>query len=213
MDFRGLEKSFTLENHEYHMSFEDDMKIDPMDLTNEFVCQPLKFIWWAQLTEIARDTVNRKKYEMEKFYALADHEARSRAEEMKIRITEKVVENQVITNPIYSQMMDEYLGLKKTLGMLLAGKEAMLQRKDMLISLGANYRAEGNAEPYLLKESVRERQSKEILKQTKEKKVKSQPEVGEEKTQKKYKINREAIIKEFAEEKLEYEKLNKIEKN
>jgi hypothetical protein len=38
------------------------------------------------------------------------------------------------------------MNAQKILGMLLVGKEAMQTRKEMLISLGANYRASGQSE-------------------------------------------------------------------
>ena len=68
-----------------------------------------------------------------------------------------MVENEVITDPRYQKTMTEYLSIKKDHGMLQAGREAFTQRKEMLISLGANYRAEGNADPVILQEVAKQK--------------------------------------------------------
>lgn len=69
-----------------------------------------------------------------------------------MKLTEKMVENEVITNPLYEAAMQAYLQAKKEHGLLMVGREAMGHRKEMLISLGANYRAEAN-DPYVAQKS------------------------------------------------------------
>ncbi|MCJ7760611.1 hypothetical protein MUP59_05655 [Candidatus Bathyarchaeota archaeon] len=151
-NFKGLDVSVVFSGITYQSSLEEDMLINSTDLDGEFVEQPRKFVWWAVLSEVAKDLLAQKKYEMEQLYARLDHEKRTVALNAKVKLTEKMTENEVITDPRYQKCMAEYLEIKKQNGMLMAGKEAMSQRKDMLISLGANYRAEGNADPVILQE-------------------------------------------------------------
>jgi vacuolar-type H+-ATPase subunit D/Vma8 len=73
-----------------------------------------------------------------------------------------MVENTVIANEEYQKAMFQYLELKKQLGMLQAGKDAIEQKKDMLISLGANYRAEASSNPSILMDAARERARKAV---------------------------------------------------
>jgi len=151
-NFKGLDISVTFNGVTYQSSLEEDVKINSSDLDGEFVEQPRKYVWWAVLSEIAKDLVAQKKYEMEMLYARLDHEKRTAAMAAKVKLTERMVENEVITDTRYQKCMAEYLEIKKQNGVLGAGKEAFAQRKDMLISLGANYRAEGNADPVILQE-------------------------------------------------------------
>ena len=101
--------------------------------------------------------MSKKKYELDMLYASIDHKARQAALASKVKLTEKMVENTVITDQEFQQAKREYLEAKKEFGVLQAGREAFIQRKEMLISLGANYRAEGNADPVLLQEKAKQK--------------------------------------------------------
>lgn len=156
-NFKGLDVEVTFNGITYQSSLEEDITINPSDLDSEFVEQSRKYAWWAILSEVAKDLMGQKKYQMELLYAKLDHEKRTAAMTNKVKLTEKMVENEVITDPRYQKMMAEFLSIKKDYGVLLAGKEAFTQRKEMLISLGANYRAEGNADPVILQEVAKQK--------------------------------------------------------
>ena len=156
-NFKGLDVSVSFNGITYQSSLEDDITINPTDLDAEFVEQPRKYVWWAILSEVAKDLMGQKKYQMELLYAKLDHEKRTAAMTNKVKLTEKMVENEVITDPRYQRIMSEYLSIKKDYGMLSAGRDAFTQRKEMLISLGANYRAEGNADPVILQEVAKQK--------------------------------------------------------
>jgi len=146
MNFKGLEVTFEVNGITYSGGLDSDLEIDRDDLNGEFQEQAKKFAWWAALSELAKDKQAGLKHELDKVYARLDHASRSNAAASipPVKLTEKMVENEVITSPIYEQAMQNYLQAKKEYGLLMAGREAMSQRKEMLISLGANYRAEAN---------------------------------------------------------------------
>jgi len=152
-----LDVQVTINGISYSSSLEDDIKIDPSDLDAEFVEQSRKYAWWAILSEMAKDLVSKQKYDLDILYAQLDHEKRSQALVAKVKLTEKMVENEVITDKRYQAKMKEYLESKRQYGVLQAGREAFTQRKEMLISLGANYRAEGNADPVILQEMAKQK--------------------------------------------------------
>lgn len=148
MDFRGLEVRFEINGVTYEGSLDDEITIESADLDGEFVEQARKFAWWAMLSELAKDKQAVIKNELDQLYARLDHKVRSEAaaatdpagKSAPVKLTEKMVENSVITDPMYQKVMKEYLEAKKEYGLLSAGRDAFAQRKEMLISLGANYR-------------------------------------------------------------------------
>lgn len=142
---------------------QDDLYINPANLQEEFLRQPELFAWWASTCELAKDLVARQKFVLERLTAAIDHRVRLEAQQESerlgktVKMTETMVQNTVISSEEYQKAMFEYLDLKKQLGMLQAGKDAIEQRKDMLISLGANYRAEASSNPSILMDAARER--------------------------------------------------------
>jgi hypothetical protein len=152
----------------------DDLAIDGADINGEFMNQSELFAWWATVSELAKDKVNRIKFQLDRIYALKDHAVRLELTANKAKITEKVVENAVISSKEYQECMLELLESKKQYGLLQVGKEALTQRKDMLISLGANMRTEGGGNLHILKEAAKQRAAEAAS----EKKGNKKPPVG-----------------------------------
>jgi hypothetical protein len=146
-----------LDGADFSRELSDDIPIQSPDLDMEFVEQPERFAWWATVVELAKDRMARTKYQLERIYALKDHAVRLELTEAKAKITEKIVENSVVTSKEYQECMLDLLETKKQLGLAMAGKESMIQRKDMLISLGANLRAEGSSNISILKDAAKQR--------------------------------------------------------
>jgi hypothetical protein len=101
------------------------------------------FAWYATAYELALDKDARAKEELARTYARLDHHHRSGGKAAGVKMTEKMVENTVITDPAYTKAHGDYLDAKRNTGLLKAAKEAMIHRRDMLIQMGATYRAEG----------------------------------------------------------------------
>ncbi len=146
-----------LDGVNFQRTLSDDLPINGADINGEFMEQSELYAWWATVSELARDKVARTKYQLERIYALKDHEVRLELTAAKAKVTEKVVENAVITSEEYQTTMLELMSCKKQLGLTLAGKEALIQRKDMLISLGANMRVEGGGNLHILKQAAKQR--------------------------------------------------------
>jgi len=163
MDFRGLEVQFEINGVTYEGALDEEIMIDSADLDSEFVEQARKFAWWAMLSELAKDKQAVIKNELDQLYARLDHKVRSEAaaatdptgKSAPVKLTEKMVENSVITDPTYQKLMKQYLEAKKEYGLLSAGRDAFAQRKEMLISLGANYRMQSMDHPAVTAEKAR----------------------------------------------------------
>lgn len=181
-----IQVSLEIDGAEFTRQLADDIPIAGGDLSGEFMEHSDRFAWWATVVELARDKVARTKYQLDRIYALTDHKVRVDLNEKKAKMTEKIVENAVITNQEYQECMFDLLESKKQLGLAMAGKEALVQRKDMLISLGATMRAEGSSDLSILKaaakqrleEKHREREQLEESEGNSTKKIKTKPPVG-----------------------------------
>lgn len=138
---------FTIEinNIKYDNNLEEDLRVDRTNLDEDFAHQHERFAKYATLHELAKDNLERAKRMLDILYAQVDHEKRQEAKNMqdvnpKFKFTEKMCENSVLTDERYQKMHLKYLDAKKLVGVLGVGKEAFAQRKEMLISLGANQR-------------------------------------------------------------------------
>lgn len=127
----------------FRSDFREDVRIIDSALNNEFCHHAERFSKYATAYELASDVEARLKEELARVYAQQDYLARSDLKRANIKHTEKMVENTVITAPAYVEKQEEYLESKKNSGLLKVMRDAMIHRRDMLIQLGANYRAEG----------------------------------------------------------------------
>lgn len=132
------------------MTFEsklaDDLFINRGDLNGEFVRHPERFGFYATCYEIAAAKENQYKVALERLYAVLDHEKRNGLKLSGIKATEKMVENEVITDDRYVALQDEHLTAQLDAAVLKSAMYAMQHRKDMLIQLGSAARAEFQAD-------------------------------------------------------------------
>lgn len=139
------EITITINGVTYDNSFARDILIDRTNLDEEFARQPEIYAYYAFLAEDAKAVFERKKFELEQSYARIDHEKRmaadaTKAQNPKFKMTEKMVENEVITDPRYSEAKEAMLAAKLLAGQLDQAARAISQRRDMLQQMGANNR-------------------------------------------------------------------------
>ena len=145
MSTNALDFSININGVEYTNKFIEDIKIDKTDINKDFCEQHEKFAYYSTLHELAKDQELRLKKVMEDTYGQVDHEKRVEAAAMseknsKFKLTEKMCENEVKLNARYQRALLDYLDAKKLAGVLGVARESFNQRKEMLISLGANLR-------------------------------------------------------------------------
>lgn len=137
---------FRLGSHTYQASFAEDVRINPAALSSDYVTHSERFAWYATAYELAQEQEARAKSALELIAAKLDYVTRQQLKDAQVKYTEKMVENTVIASPQYRAAEDAYLSAKRTVGILKAARDAMIHRRDMLVSLGANYRAEGKSD-------------------------------------------------------------------
>lgn len=137
----------------------DDLRFTPEDINAAYMEQPAKFAYWAVVTAQAKSAVDKKKLEVERqddFMKKAligelDRVVRRNLELEGERVTEAKVTNNIYIHPRYLEaqaklyaLQDELAELQSQYGLLYAAKDAMIHRKDMLVSMGAQLRQENN---------------------------------------------------------------------
>ena len=169
-DMEILEITVKTKSSETTLDLAKDLQIDPMNINEAFCEQPAKFAWWATVAAQAKALVEKKKAEIEQteeylkktLVGELDAEVRTALEMNGEKVTEGKVTNGIYAHPRYQEtqkrvfdLRAELLDLQQKYAVLDIAKESMNQRKDMLISLGAQLRLEGNnSELVLLKEKA-----------------------------------------------------------
>ncbi len=135
----------SIDGVKYDHSFSTDIAIDSTNLDDEFCTQAEKYAFYAFLAAQAKSSYERHKFELEQTYATIDHEKRAegdaiRAQNPKFKHTEKMVENEVITDQRYTDKKIETLNAKLLSEQLDKAAASIAQRKDMLVQLGLGHR-------------------------------------------------------------------------
>lgn len=142
-------ESFTIGKNTYRSTVDEDLFIDQTNLADAYAFHPKKFAFYSTGYELAVNHEAKLKVELERTYARMDEIARRMLADSGKKFTETMVESVVITSEDYRFIQDAYLEAQKQTGLLRAARDAMIHRKDMLVSLGANYRAEIHADTSL----------------------------------------------------------------
>ncbi len=134
---------FIIGKTQFPNRLEEHLAVNQSVLSEEFANHAELFAWYSTAYELAASHEAKLKEELSRAYAHVDARVREDARGAGVKVTEKVVENTVVTHPIYQEVQEEYLEAKRNTGLLKSARDAMIHRRDMLIQLGANYRAEG----------------------------------------------------------------------
>ena len=143
----------------YESSFSEDIKIDTTNLFEEFADHPAKYAYYGSLYAIMSKKLADVKRELKEQYARVDQEKRQDALTSKsnggIKFTETMIDNMVITDPRYVAKAKEESSIALHVNLLEIQKEAMKQRKDMLIQLGADNR-QSTYDPRVYRDNVKD---------------------------------------------------------
>jgi hypothetical protein len=156
MSYDGVfPETYMVGDVEYESSLLEDLKINRADLSTEFSDHPKKYGWYSTAYEIALDEEQRAKAGLERAYAILDVQARNNMTAAGVKPTENKVKNVVITHKEYVEKQDDYFSKKSEAALIKAARDAMIHRKDCLVSLGANLRAEAASNPSILQDQYK----------------------------------------------------------
>jgi len=151
-----LNPTFTVGNTTYNSQLEEDLFVNRSDLNSEFMKQPERFAFYATCYELASIKVQQHENALKRLYALIDHEKRAELMNAGVKVTEKMIENSVVTDDRYLAFQEETVEAQKQCSVLKVAMLSMIQRKDMLIQLGSAFRAEMQADLSVKAAAVRE---------------------------------------------------------
>ncbi len=141
-----LPEKYTVGETEYDRNLDEDLFVNMGDINTDFAEHSRKFAWYATAYEICEAQVGKEKDALKNLEARLDFDARQDMEAAGVKATDKKVEATVLTQPSYVAQQSKYRRAELAAGLAKAARDAMMHRKDMLVGLGANYRAEGNAD-------------------------------------------------------------------
>lgn len=173
-DMGFMELTVSMSGKQYTQDLAADLKINVDDINESYVDQPSKYAWWAVLAAQARAKADRIKSAIDKqdeyirktLTGELDAKVREELELDGEKVTESKVTNGIYKHAQYVEelaklhaLRDEYVEANEDASILEAAKDAMNQRKEMLISLGAQLRVDmSNVEL-----SMKKRQAADIV--------------------------------------------------
>jgi hypothetical protein len=130
----------------YTINFEDFL-IDEADLDGLLCRQPEDHGRYGRIMALAKSKVERLEYALEELEANLDTAIRDKRNAMKgkegeEKLTEGRIKQLIISNPTRLAKINEILEAKEQFEISYAALQASAQKKDCLISIGANRRAQ-----------------------------------------------------------------------
>ncbi len=129
----------------WETDFYTDVLVNQGALNTDYEDHPQILSRWATLSELCEDYAVRMKDELKRVDSSLGLLVREAFDENLIKITEKKVEKAILMRPEFVMQQDKYTAAKLQSGLAKRAMECIMCRKDMLIGLGANYRAEGTS--------------------------------------------------------------------
>lgn len=139
-----------------------ELDINEVDINEQMMTQPRMFAWVAVLSKLAADTKRRKKAGLKVAYAERDKHWRIYREDHNLKVTDKVIDADILRDKVYQAAQGELHDAEFNADVLDVAVQAFDQRKDMLISVGANIRAEGDTNLSILKEKAKKTMKKKL---------------------------------------------------
>lgn len=142
----------------YKMDLGKDLEINRADINTELSNQPAMFAWYATIAELAKAKTQQLKTDLELLEAELDQKLRRQWDaDANGKMTEASLQAAIKMTPAFQKAQAAYHEAVKNQGMLQVAKIAFEQRKDMLISLASNMRAEGDTQLSVNKQTVAEK--------------------------------------------------------
>lgn len=149
------------------MEYQKDIIIDENALDIEWLEQPRMMLNYAQHATTLENKLNFTKNALEIVKAEIDKDIRSNPEKFDIvKVTETVVQNTILTQPIYQEALSEYLEIKYEYDMAKVAVRAFEQRKTALENLVKLYGAQYFAGPSAPRDITKEWEAHEKQKQS-----------------------------------------------
>jgi len=152
-----LKLSITLDR-KYECDLNTDLDIDKGAIDKALSDQPSMFAWYAVLSEMAKAAALSAKNDLELTEAELDQQIRREWDTDKYgKMTEAGIQSIMRMLTKHKRAVEAYHTAKKNEGIMAVAKQSFEQRKDMLISIASNMRAEMDVNLRINKQSVAEK--------------------------------------------------------
>lgn len=135
-----LDKPFDLTDLYGNLNPLEDVKIDHSDLQGEFLRQSELVASYGFLSADAEAEERFIEYQLDRLYAVLDQQRRGEFQAAGERITEKKIENSVITDPQYQEIKLNLIEAKRNKQLFKATCQALNHKLQALINAGADNR-------------------------------------------------------------------------
>ena len=149
--------------------YKKDLKIDEHNLDEECLKQPVLFEMYAQKLTPLYKLRDELKLEVERFAAKLDGVIREVASAEAKKLTETMIQNEIIRNPQYGDLQIKYIKVCTEIKEMEIIRDSFQQRRDILKLLVELYIGQywSTVEPKILKqqgsESIKERLQEKIV--------------------------------------------------
>jgi len=116
--------------------------VDRLRIDDEVADQSAKFLYIAELYAQAEALVEAHKDVLGRVEAAVAIRVRQRLEAEGVKITEKLIDQHMKLDPEYQQAQQNVVNAKAQLGRMKALRDTYYARKDLLVALSYNQRAE-----------------------------------------------------------------------
>lgn len=140
-----------IDEKEYELDYTSELKCAEETINENLKEQPSLFAWYAVLQEMAEEALSHSKLALEMVEASLDASIRKKALKKKEKLTEKQILSSIQLHDDYIKARTAVIEAKKNAGTLKAIKDAFNHRKEMVLALASNMRAQGDAEIFVNK--------------------------------------------------------------
>jgi hypothetical protein len=132
-----------------------ELKLSEEDINENLKNQPSLYAFYAVMYEAAESELADRKFALETLEAVLDEHVRAEAATAGTKVTETMIANRIRLNEDYQNAVIALNQAKAQSGKLRAIKEAFVHRKDMLVTLASNMRAQADPEIFIKKEQFK----------------------------------------------------------
>lgn len=155
MNTTELFDSVNINGQTYKIDPSADIAINRSDINGEIESHAGKFAWYATSYELAVANEMDAKAEFARVQARLDVRIRETFKTNGIKGTEAMVGHEMCLQDEYIAAQNAHREASLQVGLLKAQRDAMLHRRDMLVALAHNFRAEGFSDINLKADAIR----------------------------------------------------------
>ena len=135
--------------------YQKEIRFSKETIHDDLMQQASKYAFYAIMAELAEEAYDDAKLELELLEATLDEHYRNEFLKSGDKITEKKLEKVVALNKSRIESAKNKIQARKNRNILKALTEAMRHRKEAVIALASNYRAEMDVDVYIKKKELK----------------------------------------------------------